>query len=250
MIKFNFCGIFVLLAIYCACPLYSSDAWEIKPSVEKGRYCESDILSPAKLAYLPIPITKEDYAFLQSIDTQTSIVIGHFSSGDRTITLITDKNSDGKVDDVTIYLIDLDRISKVSNPEKEYPAEKFAKMKREIIEGSKVDLNPNAEGAVYLKKIISSNSSVAQTVKQKNGYKIYLYDSDRQSLHRVTFYFADNAVCGSDLVFEVRYTNVGTLNICPAIKYSVYCRDSKDNLICDIVKDLSSYAGQRFSGSK
>lgn len=250
MIRLKFYCTLSLLSIFSFNPLFSADAWEIKPSSEKGRYYETDILTPAKLANLPIPLTEEDYSFLQSIGAHTCLVLGHFSTGNRSITLITDKDSDGKVDDVSTYMIDLNKLLKSPDPAKEYPAEKFAEMKRQIIEGSKADLNPNAEGLKYLKKIISENSSVAKTVKMKNGYKVYINDADKQTLYRAMFYFSDNSICGSDLVFEVRYRNVGTMNLSPAIKYSVYCKDSKDAMVCDVTKNLYSFTSERFAGSK
>ena len=39
---------------------------KIMSSVAEGKYSEKDSITATKLAYLPIPSTKEDYAFLQS----------------------------------------------------------------------------------------------------------------------------------------------------------------------------------------
>jgi hypothetical protein len=243
--------IYVISGILLAgaiCPAYPSDAWKAKPSVEKGRYYEADTLSAAKLKYLPIPLTREDYALIQSIENRTSIVIGRFSSGERTITMITDSDNDGAVNEVMTYYVDLGNYMKSPEPAKEYPADKFTEMKRQIINGVKGDLYPNAEGAQYVKKLLDSRSPLVRTVRQKNGFKVVVDDADKKDLHRAEFYFADNANKGFDLVFQVQYTNLGSENIYKPIKYSVYCKGSSDKLIGDVTKDLSKYASARYSG--
>jgi hypothetical protein len=213
---------------------------KIQSSVKEGRYEESDTLIVGRLPYLPIPSSKEDYAILQAIGSVTNIVIGNFKSGERKVIFISDTNADGTVDSGAIYYPDTKKLAKITQPAKDYPADLFKKMKLEIINGVSEDLTPNAEGSVYLKKLLESKSGLLRKVHYRNGYRTFINDPDDPKLHRVIFYYSNNqkANGGVDLAFEVVYRNVGSQMIAPIVKYSVYAKGSTDPVIAEVVNDL------------
>jgi hypothetical protein len=219
-----------------------------QPSVKEGQYNGSEIVTGGKLAYLPIPIGREDYAFLQSIGKVTSIVIGYFMEGDRRIVWITDSNGDGTVDDGMIYYPENGKTSRIQNFSKEYTPEKFKKMKQDIISGKSQDLKLNPEGTLYLKKIVEAKSGLVKKVRYRNGFRTFVNDPDDPSTHRVMFYYSNNVKSGggSDLVFEVFYHNQGTNMVSPVINCNVYCKDSYDPVVIEAVDDLSKFTSTYF----
>ena len=92
----------------------------IQSNIQKGQYIPKIPVKITDLRSMPIPSTNEDYAFLQSIDRETNIVIGRFGTGTREIILIKDKNSDGIVDLVVRYFVDRKRYRYSSKPSVEY----------------------------------------------------------------------------------------------------------------------------------
>jgi hypothetical protein len=220
----------------------------ILTSVKEGKYEESDLLIIGRIPYLPIPSTKEDYAILQAIGKVTNVVIGRFKSGEREIVFLSDENNDGTVDRGVIYYPDTKKLAKITQPAKDYPAEQFKRMKLDIISGVSEDLTPNAEGSVYLKKLLESKSPLLRKVHFKNGFRSFINDPDDPKLHRVIFYYSNNqkADGGVDLAFEVIYRNVGSQMIAPVVKYSVYAKGSTDPVIAEVVSDLSAVTAKFF----
>jgi hypothetical protein len=252
MKKFITAGALLSVFIFTAFPVLSEKATtKVQTAVSEGKYNETDALTFTKLAYMPIPLAKEDYAILQSIGRESHIVIGQFKSGDRKIILITDKNNDGTVDEVSTYMVDSKKTIRSKNPAQMYSAETFKKMKIEIIEGKRGELSPNAEGSVYAKKLIDSSTNIIRKVKAKNGYKVFVEDPDSRDNHRAMFYFSNNeSVGGADLAFEVVYFNVGSRMVSSVVRFSVYCKDSTDITIIEAAKELTAYTAQRMRGAK
>ena len=69
-------------------------------------------------------------------------------------------------------------------------------------------------------------------------------DPDNRFLERIRYSFSDNGVHGVDLVFHVKYRNVGSSKVSPIINFSVYCKATKDKFVSDIVKDLWKLASE------
>ncbi|HEY1406383.1 MAG TPA: hypothetical protein VF857_07225 [Spirochaetota bacterium] len=239
MRNFMMCSV-IVIAVICSMAVGYAEKGinNLLPSVSKGKYDARELVSSEKLPYLPIPSSNEDYAFIQSIGPVTNVVLGQFKSGDREIVLITDRNSDGKVDAASMYSVDNKFIKRLDISQKEYSEENFKKMKTEIINGTRGELSPNVEGSLYLEKLISEKSKVIKITKYKKGYMLYINDPDEGNTNRAKFYFADNANGGGDLAFEVNYINVGKQRIRPVISYSVYSNNSSDPVVIDKVKEL------------
>jgi len=212
----------------------------IQSNVEKGYYIPKIPLKIKDLRNLPVPSTNEDYAFLQSIDNDCSVVIGKFSTGMREIILIKDRNSDGKVDLVVHWFVDKKRYKYSSRPGSEYSRDKFKAIKQNIINGKKGELNPNKEGTEYIKVLEQDSDRIK---RWKNGYRVRLLDADDASSERLNFFFSTSNA-GADLVFEIKYRNQGVMRISPIINYSVYCRESKDAMILETTKSLIKEASK------
>ncbi|HEY1407140.1 MAG TPA: hypothetical protein VF857_11070, partial [Spirochaetota bacterium] len=212
------------------------------------KYQETDLITAGKLRYLPIPLGKENYAFLQSVGKVSNIVVGFFKEGEHRIVWISDENGDGTVDTGAIYFPDTGKIARIQNLGTEYSPETFKKMKLEIITSEKSDLTLNPEGSIYLKKIIESKSNLVKKIRFKNGYRAFVNDPDDPNNHRVIFYYSNNekAEGGSDLAFEVRFHNNGSQMIRPVITYNVYCKDSVDPVVIDVVNDLTQFTKKNF----
>jgi hypothetical protein len=251
MRKYLKAGIIISIFVFAAFPVLSEKASiKILPSVSEGKYNETDALSFTKLAYMPIPSAKEDYAILQSIGRECNIVLGEFKSGDRKIILISDKNNDGTVDEVSTYMVDSKKTIRSKTPLQMYSADAFKKMKLDIIEGKRGELSPNAEGSAYAKKMIDSGSNIVRKIKYKNGFKVFIDDPDSPNSHRAMFFFSNNeSTGGADLAFEVAYYNFGSQMVSSVIRFSVYCKDSTDKIIIDVTKDLAAYTAQRMKGA-
>ena len=246
MLKYSVLALSVCCAL--ALPGFAEKKGKIQPSVKEGKYIETDQVTAAKLPYLPIPSAKEDYAFLQSLGSASSIVVGHFSDGEKQITLVSDTNGDGKVDVASIYYPDIKKYKTYSQADKEYPADKFKQMKESIIRGVKGDLNPNVEGADFVKKMAEKKNNIVVKVRFKNGFRVFINDSDDANIHRSIFYFSDNRKSGggADLAFRVEFHNVGPLMVSPIINYGVFCKDSTDPLIAETVTELSAHTAKYF----
>ncbi|MDY6967319.1 MAG: hypothetical protein SVR08_01510 [Spirochaetota bacterium] len=234
--KSSICLIVCLAFFFSQISVFSSTRGKkIRSSIEKGVYIPADLVKMRNMQKLPIPASNDDYAFLQSIGKRSNIVIGNFKSGERVITLITDKDGDEKVDRVAHWFIDLNRIDVIPDPQKYCDTKKFLKYKEEIINGNSETLSPNPEGLSYLKVLIRTPSKVSRL---KHGFKVFAYDTDEPSKLRVSYYFSDNGVHGVDLAFQVRYYNVKIGRVSPIINYAVYCKDSYDPYITNKVKKI------------
>jgi hypothetical protein len=224
----------------------------IMPPDGEGSYGETDKLSVNKISKLPVPNSREDYAFIQSIGNETCVVLGLFKGNDRRIIMITDSNNDGKADGVATYYADTRRTVVSKTPAKDYSEDQLKKMKQDIINGVQGEVFPNPEGSAYLKKVINGKPGSYKRARFKNGYKIFVDDPDILDLHRVIFYYSNNTRSGgaADLAFEVVYNQVGPQMVSPVIKFSVYCKDSTDPVVQETVKELLDYTSGAVKSGK
>ncbi len=223
-----------------------SEGWSrtkrpIQSNIARGQYIPKIPVKITDLRNLPVPSTNEDYAFIQSIDKLTNIVLGKFMSGRREIVLIQDKNADGKVDLVVQYFVDKKRYRYSSRPSAHYSKEKFRQLKDDIINGKRNGIAPNKEGRAYIKVLEQDADRIR---RWKNGYRVFMLDPDDDRSARVTFFFSTSND-GADLVFEVKYRHQGVARISPIINFGVYCKNSKDpylkKITADLIKEAKKY---------
>ena len=210
------------------------NAGEVVTSIRKGAYIPDMLLSIKDMRNLPVPLSNENYAFIQSIDDVCNIVIGNFIAGEREIILIQDKNSDGKVDLVVHWFIDIERYKFEPNPDKEYNQESFKKLKEDIINGVRGRVFPNEQGLEYIRVLSQSSGNIK---KWRNGFAVAKYDPDIPRQEMLSYFFSIDAD-GADLVFRVAYIPKNNIKVSPVINSFVYCKNSKDPFIKDVTQEL------------
>lgn len=215
----------------------------IQTSVKSGSYNAREILTISSLRLLPVPRTNEDYSLLQSIGKVTSIVIGSFSTGEKSITLVQDKDSDGKVDFAATWFVERQRFQVYSQPEKRYPEDKFKKMKEDIFYGRSGDVIPNQEGIDYMLELARHPENVR---KWKQGYQVFMLDTDDPSRVRVDYSVSNNGDPGADAVFIVNYRNLGAARVSPIITRGIYCFGSHDPFIKEMTKKLTESVAKAY----
>ncbi len=243
------CSFLVLVFLVKSDNFGSSYDKPVQSQVKKGNYIPSDLITPAKLRNLPIPTTGEDYAFYQSIGKITNIVIGNFSRGENRITLISDKDADGIVDELVYWFEDISKFQKVNHPEIMYSPEKFKELKLAIINGDKKELSPNEEGLKYLKGVLSQSVMNINISKSDLGYIVSVLDADNRKKVRLSYQFANNGNRGVDLIFDVKYYNVINNLVKPVIPNSVYCSGSFDSVALSITDELTELTRKNMTGS-
>lgn len=205
--------------------------------IKSGSYDPTILITRGKLRSLPVPRSNENYAFYQSIGKVTNIVLGKFQQVDQEIILITDNDSDGKVDRVFVY----DVLSKKNkNIKKVYSDEEFLQLKKDIFNGTNASIGVNKEGVEFIKKLITSNSDLVKIARAKLGYRIQIFDPDDPKSYRTKFLFS-KGVYGADLAFEVAYYNVRETHVKPIIEKCVYASSSRDAYAQSVVKELIEY---------
>jgi hypothetical protein len=244
--KLRNAAVFLLVTVFMFPVFAEKKGVKIQSTIKEGKYNETDILTASKLPYLPIPGTKEDYVIYQSIGKVSNIVIGRFSGGEKEIIFLSDDNGDGKVKTGSIYYPDLKKFKTIAQPNIEYPAERFKKLKLDVINGVQGEVTPNREGSDFIKKSVDKRSDLVMKVRTKNGFRVFVNDADDSNIHRAIFYYSNNRKSGggADLAFKVEYNNVGNQMVSPIINFCVYCKDSEDPVAFEAVDDLSKYTAK------
>jgi len=226
------------------CAVNKKKPLEVK--IKSGVHIHSDRITVKMLRELPVPSSSENYVFLQSFDRTTNVVIGNFAQGEKIVTLISDEDGDEEVDYIVHYFFETNKYTKEAQPRTLYPKDAFIALKKDIINGTKSsDIYPNDEGAVFLRRLISSKSDKMDVIKTRQGYTVKVTDADEKSLTRLLFMYSDNGVNGADLVFFVAYTNVYETRVQPIIQYCVYCQNSFDPTIKAVVTELLNLTAEK-----
>jgi hypothetical protein len=207
---------------------------DIKTGIARGQYIPTIDVSIKDMRSLPVPLSNENYAFLQSLDAVTNIVVGNFSSGERVITLIKDKNSDGEVDLVAHWYVDEEKFKFDPAPAATYPSAVFDRMKMEILNGRGTSLSPNPEGIEFIRILFQVPGNIQ---KWRTGYLVFKYDPDVITREMSRFSYSMSAGC-ADVAFEMLYMRKGTARISPVINQGVYCKNSRDAKIIEVVRGL------------
>jgi len=182
--------------------------------------------------------------FLQSIDDTTSVIIADYISNEKVIAHITDRDSDGKVDEIIEYLPDTKRMIRSSKPRTQYYTD-FDKIKREIING-KIFRNSYTymmESAPLLEHRLKQQKDI---YKKDRGYNAVIYDPDNPSLKQSEFFFMKKHG-RYYLKFVTYYYYRYNYKIAPPVMFSVYCENSKDKVVKEIVESLLETA-KKYSG--
>lgn len=228
-------GILVVVVMMVVSSVLVGYNTKVQKNVKSGIYSPKVVLNLSLLRKLPIPMTNEDYAILQSHGSVTSIVVGTFTRGNRNIALIQDKNADGKVDFAAIWYVDRRRYQILPSPWKTYTQEVFKKLKEDILYGRQETVKPNNEGVGYALQLAKNSENVR---KWREGYQVFKFDPDDPSRIRVEYSISNNGDRGVDIAFTANYRNLGMYRVSPIITKWVYCYNSQDPFLKEQVKDI------------
>ncbi|MBN2039264.1 MAG: hypothetical protein JW864_04435 [Spirochaetes bacterium] len=197
---------------------------------------ETTLITLDTLHFIKPPADFRNYFFLQSIDDTTVILIGDFVRAVKVITLIIDNNSDNTVDRVIEYYPESNEYRKKKNFTSEKYTTNIEALKKEIIEGTiyKNSYSYDMKSLAFLKYLLNEGSSIYNT---EAGWVAIKYDEEKAKSTMSKFFFRlkDERY---DLVFKTNYYRLYKTIIHPPISHSVYCRNSKDPVIAEYVKNL------------
>ncbi|MCX8124827.1 MAG: hypothetical protein N3F66_11805 [Spirochaetes bacterium] len=201
---------------------------------KSNEFIQSEI-SPDRLQFMPVTEDFRNYFVLQCIENTVSVLIGDFTGIEKVISIAKDKNGDGKPEEVYEYFPE---VKKLTTPLK--PTTSFYKgiddLKKEIIMGDIFTINYSYKmnSLPLLKAKLKSGRDV---YKFKHGYSVKMYDPDAPTTITGEYFFGKKE--GKyDLIFTTYYYKLYRTKISPPLIYSVYCKDTNDKYIADIVEEL------------
>jgi hypothetical protein len=199
-------------------------------------YLESNPITKDKLPMYPVSGDYRNYFFLQSIDDNTMILLGDFTGADRMLVLLSDMNSDNTIDKVVEYYIDQKIFKTPKKSKSQFYQDDIKALKEDIIEGKifRDNYAYKMKSMEVLKARIKENNSIR---RENSGYMVTYYDPDHSSMPMSEFYFAKKDG-RYDLMFKTLYYFVFNSKIQPPLRFSVYCRNSKDPVVAAMVEEL------------
>lgn len=182
-----------------------------------------------------VPRDFRNYFILQSINDQTTIIIGDFVGSDKLISLIRDTDGDMKEDRVYEWYPDLNKyrvIRRVSTS----LFEGFEETSKQIISG-KIFRENYAYKMNSINFLIDRLKQGTDMFKTQNGYSVKIYDEDEESKIKGEYFF-QRKNGKYDLQFKTYYYKLYGRKIVPSYTYSVYCSNSTNPVVKDTVERL------------
>ncbi len=197
----------------------------------------SKLITNEELKILPVSKDFRNYFILQSIDDVTNIIIGDFVGSVKLLCLIVDNNSDGKIDRVVEYLPGERKFTYPLKSTSSFFPSNIEEMKQQIVEGDIFRNNYayKMKSLLSLQELLKRGKNIS---KHKTGWSVKSYDPNHPATIMYEFYFSKNNDGRYDLVFKTDYYKIFSTKIHPVIYFSVYCRNSKDPYIAEIVESL------------
>ena len=198
----------------------------------------TEMMNSKRLRLLPVSKDFRNYFILQSIDNQTNIIVGDFVGSEKKIILIEDHNSDNTVDRVYEYYPDRPENNNIISLPKSTSdlVYNIESMKKDIISGEIFAKNYTytMRSMPDLIKKINKNEDI---YKHQHGYTVKIYDPDNKSTIMGDFFFGrkDGRYY---LQFNTNYYKLFNSRIRPLVPQSVYCVNSKDEVVKESVEKL------------
>lgn len=201
----------------------------------KHGFMATEVFTKTRMQFLPIPGDFRNYFVIQSIDDNTNILIGDFVGSDKMFSLVMDDGSDGKIDRVIEYFPDSKKFTTPSQPTTKFFSG-LNDFKREVIEGTifKNNYTYKMSSLDLLRSRIEKGRDI---FKADYNYNVKIYDPDKPSTVMGEFFFGKR-LGRYDLIFATYYYKIFYTQIAPVISYSVYCKNSKDPVVAEIVESL------------
>ncbi|OHD70286.1 MAG: hypothetical protein A2W19_07305 [Spirochaetes bacterium RBG_16_49_21] len=200
-------------------------------------------ISNERLSLFPNPPDYRNYFFLQSIGNSTSIIIGDFTGRKRLIVHLIDENSDNTIDKIYEYYPDIGQFKKIRRCSSQFFTENIAQLKKDIIEG-KIFRDNYSYKMQSLDSLLYKLEEGFDINHSGSGYTVQFFDPDPPSTQMSEFYF-NKIQDRYDLQFRTNYYKIFNLKIIPPIPYSVYCKNSKDPVVAEVVESLLKEMGGR-----
>jgi len=192
-----------------------------------------------RVTLFPVPADNINYLFMQSIENDTSIVIGDFSGLDKKIILITDRNNDNTIDSVVEYFPLTKDLRKRTDSQSKFFNKDIAKLKKDIIEGSvyKGNYTDSMRSLKTLESILS-NPDTNTFYADIYGFSIRFFEADERQRNSAAFSYGKNAG-GYYLQFKTEYYRKDfKTEQKPVLRYSVFCKDTNDPVVKETVENL------------
>ena len=189
-----------------------------------------------KLALLPQTTDYRNYFFLQSIDDSTSVIIGDFTGTDKLVVQILDSRQDNTIEKVIEFFPESKKYRVARSSVSQFFKENIKQLKQDIIEGTifkeysypMLSLNT-------LRYKLGTGLDIYRA--GESGYAVKFIDPDDPSTPMGEFFFRKN-LGRYDLQFKTNFFKVYNRKTVPPLQYSVYCRNTKDPVIAEIVESL------------
>lgn len=196
-------------------------------------------ITPDRITLFPVPADNKNYLFMQSIENETSIVIGDFSGLDKKIVLITDRNNDNTIDSVIEYFPLTKDLRKKNDSQSRFFNRDIAKLKKDIIEGSvyKGNYTDSMKSLKTLESVLS-NPDTNTLNSDIYGFNVRFFEADERQRNSALFRYGKNAE-GYYLQFKTEYYRKDFRTIQkPVLKYSVFCKNTNDPVVKETVENL------------
>ncbi|HOK02830.1 MAG TPA: hypothetical protein PKX79_08140 [Spirochaetota bacterium] len=193
-----------------------------------------------RLKLFPVPVDNRNYFFLQSINNKTQIVIGDFSEGsEKKIVLITLGNDYNTIKSVTEYYPQSKDLRVLKESTSRFFTKDIAKLKKDIITGAIFEKNntDKMRSLDALEDIFKKNQS-RNIFPDTYGFTVKLSEVDERTIPMALFTFGKSET-GYYLQFKTEYYRINArFTAKPVLQYSVYCKNTGDPIVSEIVEDL------------
>ncbi|HOP30605.1 MAG TPA: hypothetical protein P5120_10755 [Spirochaetota bacterium] len=193
-----------------------------------------------RLKLYPVPHDHRNYFFLQSVDNTTQIIIGDFSKNDKKkIILITLGSDFNTIKSVLEYEPDKRSLRVRKESDSQFFTKDIAKLKKDIITGALFNISHADRMKSYdaLEMIFKKNEATT-VLPDTYGFTVKLTEVDETNKPMALFTFGRSET-GYFLQFRTEYYRINARNtVKPILRYSVYCKDTNDPVVKDLVEEL------------
>lgn len=204
-------------------------------TVKEYSFLLKEELKPGIVKMLPVPVDFRNYFVLQAINDTTSIIIGDFSGSEKLISISLDSNQDGKAETVSEFFPDSGKTTKPAVPSTPLYSS-FDQVRNDIING-KIFANNYSYRMFSLENLKKQLIMGKDIFRWNYGYNVKLYDPDYPSTTMGEFFFSKKNGMYT-LIFATYYFKLYKTRVTPQLYYSVFCKDTKDPKIVQVVEEL------------
>ena len=197
-------------------------------------------LDTDRIKHFPVPVHSRNYFFLQSVDNRTQILIGDFLHNDKQRIILITLDKDYKtIKSVVEYDPKKRNIRTRKTSESPYFNSDIAKLKKDIITGAIFNDSHSDRMKSYdaLETVFKKNEAM-NILPDTYGFTVKLSEVDEENRPMAMFTFGKSET-GYYLQFKTEYIRINSNHTeIPLLIYSVYCKDTQDPDIKEVVEEL------------